>query len=414
MAKFDALLNQIHQSTQTGALAVDEDTYIKIDKNRQFVVPDSFNPIIAYEGDVNSQVITFACPAVVEGHQLADCANKKLRWSNMASGNEGSSVLSYRLDKDILYLSWEAPPETFTMAGDLEISITFSDYLNGRIVYSWNTAPLLGLKVGKTLDKVSDKISEENLVNYSPAKNEVLIVNTETRQITEPKGYNYIICNYGDVGTSVVYFQIKRYVRGIDLLDENTNFTVYWKLESESAVDRGGESIEQSHKYLYAVEIDDRDSEGLVNVIWLPSPNITSNVLQYHGPITIMLEFSNKEKVWRTCSYDKLEIGEYGFSAPVSDLPGEDTTRLNYIINADEITTDKDTLTVSGLTTHRQVSNLEPRLLNRHELVVDYKDGQYYGTKMGLYKNQDSREAPYIAYSPEVIIIVNGGDAFDK
>ena len=319
------------------------------------------------------------------------------------------------MEKDTLYLSWEAPPEAFTAAGDLEISITFSDYLNGRIVYSWNTAPLEGLKVGKTLDKVSDKISEENLVNYSPAKNEVLIVNTETRQITEPKGYNYIICNYGDVGTSVVYFQIKRYVRGIDLLDENTNFTVYWKLENESAVDRGGESIEQSHKYLYAVEVDDRDSEGLVNVVWLPSPNITSNVLQYHGPITIMLEFSNKEKIWRTCSYDKLEIGEYGFSAPVSDLPGEDSNRLNYIIDANAISADKKVENVAGLVQQRRCTTDYDTYLYHNEIVAEY-DGQggFYGVKIGTFEGQKSTTAPYLAYAPDVTVIVDGGNASEE
>lgn len=417
MAKFDALLNQIHQSTQTGALAVDEDIYIKIDKNRQFVVPDDFNPIVAYEGDVNSQVITFTCPAVAEGHRLADCANKKLRWCNLASGNEGSSVLSYRLEKDTLYLSWEAPPEAFTAAGDLEISITFSDYdtQSRKVIYSWNTAPLLGLKVGKTLDKVSDSINNEELVKYCPAKNEVLLINTETRQITEPSGYNRIFCNYGDAGTSVVYFQIKRYVRGIDLLDENTKFKVYWKINDEIALDSGREEPDDFHKYLYAVEITDRDSEGLVNVIWLPSTHITANDVQYHGPITIILEFSNGNRIWRTSYYDKLEIGEHPFPTAISDLPGEDPSLIHYRINANLPVENMEVANVAGLVQHKRFTSSSPAILEYNQIGVEYEGEKYYGVKVGTSINgQWSDEAPYIAYSPEVTVVIHGGNASEE
>ena len=417
MAKFNEMLNSIHQSgSKNGPLAVDEDIYIKIDKNRNFVYSEDFNLTIAYEGDVNSQVVTFTCPARVEGHDLSECANKRLRWCNLASGNEGSSVLNYRVEKDTLFLSWEAPAEAFTVAGDLEVSITFSDYQNGRLVFSWNTSTFKELKVGKTLDKVSDVINgnETELVNHMPARDEILIINVDTRQITEPKGYNYAFCNYGDSRTAVVYFQTRRYVRGIDLLDENTRLQVYWKLKDLSNVERGSDDI-GTKKYLYAVELEQRDSEGLVNIVWVPSPNLTRNQLHYHGPIEILLEISSGEKVWRTNVFNKLQIGEYGFSSPVVDLPGEDSNRLNYIIDANAISTDKKVENVAGLVQQRRCTTDYDTYLYHNEIVAEYDgQGDFYGVKIGTFEGQKSTTAPYLAYAPNVTVIVDGGNASEE
>jgi len=61
------------------------------------------------------------------------------------------------------------------------------------------------LKIGISLDTVGYDIQSYG-ENYIPAKNEILIINTESRAIISPPGYNHIFCNYGDIGTSVVYF----------------------------------------------------------------------------------------------------------------------------------------------------------------------------------------------------------------
>jgi phosphatidylserine synthase len=50
------------------------------------------------------------------------------------------------------------PPEAFTKSGELQISIVLFDQVDGKIAFSWNTAPFFGLSVGATLDSVGDYI----------------------------------------------------------------------------------------------------------------------------------------------------------------------------------------------------------------------------------------------------------------
>lgn len=413
MAKFDSLLNQIHDATSTGALAADENGHIKILNNRTFELPEGFETIIAYAGDVNSQVVTFDCPARIEGHDLSKCSNKKLRWYNTASKNEGSSTLTATLKEDILELGWEAPAEAFTMAGDLKISITFSDYVDGKLVFSWNTSALTSLQVGETLDEVSDLINKEEFVEHMPAKDEILLINTDTREIVEPKGYNRVLCNYGDARTSVVYFQVKRYVRGIDLLAEDTYFSIYWKIYDNELEERSEQGVDKSQQYLYAIELDGRDSEGLVNIVWIPSPNITANELRYAGPITIQLEVaSSGGRVWRTSSYNSLLIKESPFTIKTGDWPVEEGVHYDYVIDAAAMDPEKDVVYLGGLVKLRSCTPLKPISLHKNEIVIEYTaDGEYVGAKVGIVDNQDSRHAPYIAYNPSTAFEINGGNS---
>jgi hypothetical protein len=66
MANFDTLLSGLHDNAILKDEALNSDDgakYITINSKRQFEVPVGYNTVIAYEGDVNSQIITFDCPA---------------------------------------------------------------------------------------------------------------------------------------------------------------------------------------------------------------------------------------------------------------------------------------------------------------------------------------------------------------
>jgi hypothetical protein len=54
MASFNDLLNKIHSGATATSLSVDSNDAIIINADRSFTVPENFNRIIAYEGDVNS------------------------------------------------------------------------------------------------------------------------------------------------------------------------------------------------------------------------------------------------------------------------------------------------------------------------------------------------------------------------
>ena len=185
VTSFDDLLKDLHEN----AAVTDADTnHIEITSSRRFVIPNGFEKTIAYEGDVNSQIITFIAPLTSDNHDLSKCANKKLRWANLASGNEGSSVLTFEVTDDRkLKLFWAAPAEAFTRAGQLRFSISFFDLKDGKIAYSWNTADCSELSVGASLDSVGLQIKQEidGSGEYIPAKDEILVINADKRTITE-------------------------------------------------------------------------------------------------------------------------------------------------------------------------------------------------------------------------------------
>lgn len=406
MTNFDELLALIHTGASATAPSFDNDDKIIIKPDRTFEIQENFNTIIAYEGDVNSQVVTFMCEKTVEGHDLSKCQEKRLRWKNVASGHEGSSKLSIKTEGEKLNLEWKAPPEAFTKSGGLEISITFFDIYEGKIAYSWNTAVFKDLKVGVSLDSVGYDIQSYG-EKYIPSKNEILTINTETRAIMAPTGYNHIFCHYGDVGTSVIYFQVNRYIRGIDLLDENTIFRIYWKITGLSNVEDSTNT-----KNLYAVELSDRDSEGLVNIIWNPSPAITNNSLFYSGKIVFQFEVQAVNKVWRTATYNNLEIGKSEFSEFVTDLPAIDGNVNGYIIDGAITLEDKVVNTVAGVVKLRTCSENSPILMRKNELVIENDAmGMYKGIKIGVIDGESSINSPYVAYTPDTIIRLHGGDA---
>lgn len=413
MAKFDSLLEQIHAGAIAAPIVSESDEHIVIDQSRQFSIPNDYNTTIAYEGDVNSQIVTFACPITSEGHNLFDCQEKRLRWVNTASGNEGSSkLLVEKINETTMSLSWQAPPEAFTKAGSLNISISIFDLHEGKIAYSWNTPSFTRLSVGATLDSVGYKIGQEG-EEYIPSKSEILTINTESRSIVAPANYNEVFCNYGDVGTSVVYFQVKRYVRGIDLLDVGTVYNIYWKLSDMSNIESSLNEDGTQTRNLYAVELDNRDSEGLVNIIWKPSRALTENTLNYYGKVVIQLEIISKDgKVWRTTAFRQLQIGASEFSPHVTNLPEEQSNINAYIIDGAITMEDKKVNTISGLVKLRSFTQKEPIFVNKNELVIENDDnGNYLSVRIGTVNNQDARTAPCVAYTPSTIIMLDGGDA---
>lgn len=152
MAKFDEMLKELHDKKGTVLTDAEANEPIVVNSLRQFEVPKGYNLTIAYEGDVNSQKITFKLPRIHEGHDLADCSLKVIRWKNTNIKAEDSSNLKVvNIDAANIIVEWIVPPAAFVAAGNIEVAITFYDILNGSLAFSWNTAAFSGFKVEKTL-----------------------------------------------------------------------------------------------------------------------------------------------------------------------------------------------------------------------------------------------------------------------
>lgn len=315
---FDEILNSLH----TLAALTDEDEIIEITSRRAFKVPSEYNLVLGYAGDVNSQIVTFGLPYKHEGHSLINCATKKLRWKNLTSGAEGVSDLNVAKEDSPLYwlATWEVPAEAMTMAGSVEIGVSISDFSKDnptKIAFSWNTPSFKGFSVGNTFSEVSEVLMEGG-ISLLPSKDEILVVDINSRNIVAPPKWNPILCSYGDIGVSNLFFEINRYIQGYDLLNLDSGTTV------EVGYSFGNKDVEYNGAITISQFLDSLESQksNKVLLIWNVPPEITNNASFYTGSIAISLRIQTKSgddvtKRWSTLSFNKLSIGS---SVALNDL----------------------------------------------------------------------------------------------
>lgn len=332
MASFDEILASLHNDAILADDAVD--TPITVTNQRQFEVPSDYDLVLGYAGDVNSQVVTFKLPRKHESHDLYACAYKKLKWKNLASGVEGTSTLTAADPSETaMIVTWEVPSQAMTQAGNIEVAISYYDISdNGAIAFSWNTATFSGFKVGASFVHVGEYWDNGKM----PAKNEILNVNTEGRQIIAPVNYNNNICNYGDIGTSKVFFAIDKNIRGIDVFDDAA--AVYVNVQFGTEVTEWMEIPKDNFKPY---------SENADKAIacWDVPAKISNNNYGYIGNISISLKFEmedgngNITKRWVSSSFTQLSIGPSLLTNTVVDIAERNEDLIKEIVaeSVDEI-----------------------------------------------------------------------------
>ena len=301
MPTFDDILKELHN--KEGVIMNDTDKLIEINSKRQFVVPSDYNLVIAYAGDVNSQIVTFKLPRFHEGHDLSKCGIKGIKWKNISSNNEDWSSLSDTTVADgdtnnYQYLQWTVPPAAFTRAGNLEVSISLYDFQGNRMAFAWNTTTFSGFKIEKSLSSVGHPINDI----LQPASNQILRVVEETHSIVAPSGFNRVIGTYGSENTSYVYFQSSPSLGGIELMDEGTSIKIIAQLSGKT----GQYEIDKSNlEFEYA---EGTNGENLVRFKWLVPNEIMVNSDQSTGTLSIALSITNNNKTWKTNPFSQLQL----------------------------------------------------------------------------------------------------------
>lgn len=335
---FQSLIDSLYSGVSD--IVEEEKNIIEINEKRQFI-PKDLDTVIAYEGDINSQIITFKSIRYSDDHDLSACQNHEIRWKNLVSNVEGNSKLLITEDdikENVFYARWEVPAEMCTQAGNIEISIAYYDKnaTTKAIIYSWNTSSYTNLSIGRSMDSVGFQF---------PAKNEILVINKETRAILAPSGYNNTVCNYGDIGVSTLYFLVDRYIgqknSKIDIFDNNTKISIYITLNGKRikiySEEDLGYWLGPIEKKLYTEEISGRINEGMVFIAWPIPKEITCNDDAYSGRFKIAIEFfikngDVKEQAWHSNNYNFLEIGPGIDTVPLDDEGTTAPTDLVYSI----------------------------------------------------------------------------------
>ena len=304
MANFDEILQNLHANAVLSD--TEKSTPIKISGRRVFEVSQDYNTVLGYAGDVNSQIVTFELPITHESHNLSLCQYKKLKWKNLHSGAEGvSDLTNVEVGENTWTAAWNVPPEIMTTSGQVEIAISLYDKDGDLVAFSWNTPSFKGFSIGESFAEVADVFDGNNL----PAQNEIIVVNIENRNLVVPVGYNPIICSYGDIGISKVFFEINQYIRGINLLNEQTKIFVGVSFITDTVQDFQITDIRPLFKSSANVKTDK------LLLTWNVPKEITNNQQAYIGTFTISLKVQivNEEneiiKRWSTSTFNRLTIG---------------------------------------------------------------------------------------------------------
>lgn len=266
---------------------------------------------LAYEGDVNSQIVSFRLPKKYEGHNLVDCGTKIINWKNLISGNEDwSELIPFIPDwidkletEKFQFLKWIVPPAAFTKAGTIQVSISIYDFQDNKLAFAWNTAPFSGFNVRQTLTEIGYK--GENSVHPTIAKNELLYIDEERHNIVAPQGYNFVFSTYGSNNTATLHFQTVDNLGGIELSDNNTIIKVITKIKDRTKT--SVVSKDSIHSSFYDTL---ETKKGLIEFNWIVPEEVISNDLDYTGVITISLEVENGNKKWKTLPFSKLILGQ--------------------------------------------------------------------------------------------------------
>ena len=305
MANFDSLLSGLHGN---GSIVSNISADLIVNTKRQFSAVEGFDTVIGYEGDINSQIIVIELPEAHAGHKLSLCDHKELKWKNLSNGAEGVSILVAKSGSSTLY-EWEVPADIMTAAGAIEIYISFYDKSDEHIAFAWNTASYSDLSVGQTMSSVG---------SYLPARDEILVLDEETRNIIAPTGYNNIVGNFGEAGVSNIYFLVNRYLgknKNIDVMEaEATLYIIIPNIMATKTV--------IANKELYSAEVDGHN-EGLVLLTWQVPTQITSNTHAYIGKFNIAIGFAQNENTYLSNTYSNLAIGDSLLRAVVPVVPDE-------------------------------------------------------------------------------------------
>jgi hypothetical protein len=118
-------------------------------------VPEGFNTQVANAYDHKSNLVTFECDRIIDGHDIFSCSQAFIKWENLGSETGDLYVISDRevISDSKIRFHWAIEKKTTQAAGALLFQICFLD-LNEegtQLIYAWNSKPCTEFSVGQSL-----------------------------------------------------------------------------------------------------------------------------------------------------------------------------------------------------------------------------------------------------------------------
>lgn len=185
-----------------------------VPNTRKITVPTK-NRIIGTVGDCLSEQVRFACPMVIDGHDITLCGRKYVSWRNVLN-EQGSDELK-ELDREDGYVlfCWNVPDGVTVGNGVVSFSIHFEDVDdNGNVTYRWGTSSCSDCEILDAVNTVvgtykSMYVSGDTLVisDYTPVQEQTLELNSESvipkECLSIVENGIYHVRDYADVNVNV-------------------------------------------------------------------------------------------------------------------------------------------------------------------------------------------------------------------
>lgn len=213
---------------------IDNGTAFEIVPNtRKITVPPMYK-VIGTVGDHLSEQLTFRCPKLVDGHDVAGCARHYITWKN-ANQEVGHDELNIaNSDDEYIYFKWLVRDGLTAAKGLVSFSIHFEDLdANGLTIYRWSTTACTECEILDSINAVLGAyeaiyVVGDTLViaDYVPVKDGTLTLETNglipegTMEINDNGTYD--VGKYAQVEVSVNLaddpdFVAKNIKKGVDI-----------------------------------------------------------------------------------------------------------------------------------------------------------------------------------------------------
>lgn len=119
---------------------IDGGAYFQIVPNiRKITVPSAYK-VIGTVGEHFAEQLTFKCPKIIDGHEIANCSSKYITWKNVNDEIGHNELKILTEDEEDLYFTWDVPNGLTVGKGFISFSVHFEDVnINGKTLYRWST-----------------------------------------------------------------------------------------------------------------------------------------------------------------------------------------------------------------------------------------------------------------------------------
>lgn len=137
---------------EMAVVTADDGGILMINPKTRIVTVPSDCRVIGCKGDHNSEILTFNCPAVIDGHNLINCNEVYISWIN---GNVARryDVDDLREELGNVVFSWTIKEDAAVEAGNITFAVHFVEKdSNGLILYRFSTTDNSELQILKSND----------------------------------------------------------------------------------------------------------------------------------------------------------------------------------------------------------------------------------------------------------------------